>query len=96
MPRHIQDILLEETQTAAEWMNNVMETELPDFDLNKFKEKNVTVHYMPKEERDRWVEKIRPYTDKELEKFGELGEATRKIADEVNKLHPYTPDKTNL
>ena len=96
MPRHIQDILLEETQTAADWMNNVMETELPDFDLNKFKEKNVTVHYMPKEERDRWVEKIRPYTDKELEKFGELGAATRKIADEVNQLHPYTPDKTNL
>jgi hypothetical protein len=39
---------------------------------------------MPKEERDRWVAKIKPYMDERLAAFGELGKATKKIADEVN------------
>jgi TRAP-type C4-dicarboxylate transport system substrate-binding protein len=96
MPANIQNILLEETQKAAEWMNNVMQNELPDLDLKTFKEKGVEVYYMPKEERDRWAAKVKPYTDKELAAFGELGAATKKIADEVNQKYPYAPDKSNF
>ena len=96
MPADIQNILMEETQTAAEWMNKVMQNELPDMDLKTFKEKGINVHYMPKEERDRWVAKIKPYTDKQLASFGELGTAMKKIADEANQQYPYTPDKSNF
>ena len=96
MPADIQNILMEETWTAAEWMNKVMQNELPDMDLKTFKEKGINVHYMPKEERDRWVAKIKPYTDKQLASFGELGTAMKKIADEANQQYPYTPDKSNF
>lgn len=96
MPAKIQNILLEETQAAADWMNNVMLTELPDMDLKTFADKDVSVYYMPKEERDRWQAKIRPYVDKQLDSFGELGAATRKIANEVNEKYSYAPDKSNL
>ena len=58
MPPHIQKILQEETARAADWMANVMVTELPDGDLKVFKEKGVTVHYLPKAERDRWAKQL--------------------------------------
>jgi TRAP-type C4-dicarboxylate transport system substrate-binding protein len=93
MPKHIQQILLEETTRSAEWMNNVVVTELPDSDLKVFKEKGVTVYYMPKEERDRWAKQLEPYKEKQLSSFGELGQKIKKIADDVNKKHPYKANK---
>ena len=96
MPPHIQQILIEETDKAADWMNNVGITELPDMDLKTFEEKGVNVYYLPEDERARWVDKIKPYMDAQLERFGELGAQVRKIADEVNKQYPYKPNKESL
>ena len=93
MPPHIQKILQEETARAADWMANVMVTELPDGDLKVFKEKGVTVNYLPKAERDRWAKQLEPYVEKQLSSFGELGQKVKAIADEMNKKYPYIPDK---
>jgi TRAP-type C4-dicarboxylate transport system substrate-binding protein len=93
MPPHIQKILQEETARATEWMSNVLVTELPDSDLKVFKEKGVTVYYLPKAERERWAKQLEPYKEKQLSSFGELGQKIKKIADEENKKYPYVPDK---
>jgi TRAP-type C4-dicarboxylate transport system substrate-binding protein len=93
MPPHIQKILQEETARAADWMANVMVTELPDSDLKVFKEKGVAIYYLPKEERDKWAKKLEPYNEKQFSSFGELGQKVKKIAEEVNKKYPYVPDK---
>ena len=96
MPSHIQQILVEETQAAAEWMDNVVINELPDVDLKVFAEKGVAVYYISKEERDKWAEKVRPLVEKELGKYGDLGKQMRKIADDVNAQYPYKPNKVAL
>jgi TRAP-type C4-dicarboxylate transport system substrate-binding protein len=70
-----------------------MVTGLPDSDLKVFKEKGVTVHYLPKAERDRWAKQLDPYVEKQLSSFGDLGQKVKKIAEEVNKKYPYVPDK---
>ncbi len=96
MPPHIQKILIEETQKGAEWMNKVVVTELADKDLKTFKEKGVTVYFLPKAERERWAKQLEPYKEKELSAFGDLGQKMRKIAEEANKKNPYVADKTGL
>jgi TRAP-type C4-dicarboxylate transport system substrate-binding protein len=96
MPPHIQKILIEETQTAADWMNKVVVTELAERDLKAFKEKGVTPYFLPKAERERWAKQLEPYKRAQLSKFGELGKAIEKIADDANKKHPYVGDKTAM
>jgi TRAP-type transport system periplasmic protein len=96
MPPNIQKILLEETQKAGDWMNNVVVTELADKDLKVFKEKGVNVYFLPKAERERWAKQLEPYKEKQLSSFGELGQKIRKIADEANKKNPYVADKTGM
>jgi TRAP-type C4-dicarboxylate transport system substrate-binding protein len=93
MPPHIQKILQEETARAADWMANVLVTELPDSDLKVFKEKGVTVYYLPKAERDKWAKQLEPYKEKQLSSFGDLGQKVKKIADDMNKKYPYVPNK---
>lgn len=90
MPSHIQEILLEETHKAVEWMNNVVVTELPEKDLNTFKERGVEVYYLPGEEREKWAEQLKSYKEKQLSGYGDLGPAIKKIAEEVNEEHPYS------
>ena len=90
MPLNIQKILLEETQKAVEWMNNIVVTELPERDLNTFNEKGVEVYYLPKAEREKWAGQLQSYKDEQLSGHGEIGKAIRKIADEVNKEYPYS------
>ena len=90
MPPHIQTILLEETQKATEWMSHITVTELPEKDLSVFKEKGVSVYYVPKEEREKWAAQLESYRKEQLSSHGELGKEIERIADEVNKEYPYT------
>jgi TRAP-type C4-dicarboxylate transport system substrate-binding protein len=90
MPKHIQKILQEETTRASEWMDNVLVTQLPESDLKVFNQKGVTVYYLPKAERDRWAKQLEPYKEKQLSSFGDLGRKIKEIAEEENKLHPYS------
>ena len=91
MPKNIQQILLEEAAAVAEYMNDVVDTKLGADDIKIFKEKHgVEVYIVPKAERDRWVEKLTPYKEEQLAKFGEFGQKVKQIAEEVNNRYPYT------
>jgi TRAP-type C4-dicarboxylate transport system substrate-binding protein len=90
MPKHIQEILQEETVKAADWMTKTTCTVLGDGDMKAFKEKGVSVYFVPKAERDRWEKMLTPYKEKQLVTFGELGQKIKKIAEDANKRHPYT------
>lgn len=94
MPPRIQKILIEETNKAAEWMADMLENRLPDMDLKVFKDKGVSVYYLPKAERDKWAKQLQPYNDKQFSGFGDLGQKVKKISDEINKKYPYVPDKS--
>ena len=90
MPKHIQKILEEETEKSAEWMKGIILGELLDADLKAMREKGVSIHVLPKEERERWVRALAPQVEKQLGEFGEFGNRLKRIADEVNKRHPYS------
>ena len=83
-------MLQEEANAAGEWMNGIIDGELGDKDMQSFKEKGVDVYILPKEERDRWIEKMLPYKEEQLKKFGEFGQKVKQIADDVNAKHPYS------
>ena len=90
MPENIQKILLEEATTSAEWMSRMTDADLGDKDMAFFKEKAVEVYFLPREERIRWIEKVRPYKEAQLEKLGEFGQQVKHIADSVNDRFDYT------
>ena len=96
MPAHIQKILLEEAAKAGDWMADVMATRLPDMDLKTFKEKGVTVYYLPADERAKWAALFTATNEAEIKKFGDLGTQFKKIVDDANKKHPYKADKSNM
>ena len=93
MPKDIQKILLDETKQASDWLADVLVGPLPEGDLKVFKEKGVTVYYLPKGERSKWAKQLEPYKEEQLAKFGELGKKIKSIADKVNKKYPYNPKK---
>jgi TRAP-type transport system periplasmic protein len=97
MPAGTQKILLEETAKAAEWMNTTMQTKLPDMDLKTFKDKGVTLYYLPVAERAKWAGLFKDANEAECKKFGDLGAQFKKIVDDMNKKYPYkADDKGNL
>lgn len=90
MPKHIQKILQEETERAADWLGDVLVGPLPESDLKVFKQKGVTCYYLPNAERDIWANQLEPYKEKQLSSFGELGRKIKEIAEDENKHHPYS------
>lgn len=90
MPDSIQKILQEEVDKAADWMTKTTSTVVGDSDMKAFKEKGVSVYFLPKAERERWKKQLEPYKEKQLESLGELGQKIKKIAEVANKKHPYT------
>lgn len=91
MPKHIQDIFVDEVGKAASWMTEVTVTKLYDQDMKVFKEKGVSLYVVPKAERDRWAEALKSYREQEFSKAGEFGAKVKKIAEEANKKNPrYT------
>ena len=54
--------------------------------LNKMGEE---VYNLPKAERDKWIEKVRPYSDSLIKDMGDFGKEVKKAADRVNSKYPY-------
>jgi TRAP-type C4-dicarboxylate transport system substrate-binding protein len=89
MPKDIQDILVEEGLRAQKRTN--------DFFINVSKENIKTlrdlgleVYKLPKEERDKWVKILQPYTDELFGKMEpEFSEKVKKIAADLNVKYPY-------
>ena len=92
MPKDIQKILQEEATATAEWMNNITDTKIGKDDVKKYKEIGVAVYILPKAERDRWEKALTPHIEKEISRFGEFGQKVKKIADDANRKHPYSPE----
>lgn len=96
MPPRIQKILLEETQTAADWMNHMVAFEIPRQDTKTLSEKGVQVHYLSRAEREKWAKLLEPYKEKQFSTFGDLGKRMKEIADDANRKFPYSPDENAL
>jgi TRAP-type C4-dicarboxylate transport system substrate-binding protein len=90
MPKNIQQILQEEATAVAEFMNATVETKLGDDDFEAFRKNGVEIYIVPKAERDKWIEKLTPYKEKQIAGFGEFGQKVMKIVNEANKRYPYT------
>lgn len=87
MPKHIQDILLEEAQKTSKIISD---TEMVKFekDIEALAAAGVKVYDVLPAERDRWKEAARPYTEKQLERMGDVGRKVVKIAEEANRKFP--------
>jgi TRAP-type C4-dicarboxylate transport system substrate-binding protein len=88
MPTEIQDILSEEMKQLAQ---NINERNIQTFSghIEELTELGVDVYFLPKEERDKWLDLLTPYTSSRLSELGETGQQIQQIADEVNEEHPY-------
>jgi TRAP-type C4-dicarboxylate transport system substrate-binding protein len=95
MPPDIQKILQEEANAAAAWMNKNTNSKLVNVDVKAYKDKGVSVYYVPKAERDKWEKRVAPYRDKMVANTGEFGRKVKKIVDAVNKKYPYTEKGTH-
>ena len=87
MPKNVQDILIEEAWRGAEEMNAAhikAETE----DKGILTAKGMEVYDVPKAERDKWKEAVRPYVDKKLSDMGDFGTKIRQIAEKANSENP--------
>lgn len=90
MPADIKNILAEEVDTTEKFMA-VQIGKLLAEDFEKMKEAGVDIHFLPTAEREKWVEKVAPFSAKQIENFGEFGRSIKAIADEANQHHPYKP-----
>lgn len=87
MPKHIQDILLEETKRTAEKMNQTF-IRLHDEDIDALRALGIDVYILPNAERERWKEAARPFTDSMIANLGEFGQKMKQIADKANAENP--------
>jgi TRAP-type C4-dicarboxylate transport system substrate-binding protein len=88
LPKDIQDILSEEGLVMAQGVGNALlqlEREAPD----QLAELGMEIYVLPKAERDRWHEVLRPYNENLVAGMGEFGQKVVQIADKVNSEHPY-------
>jgi len=89
MPKHIQDILVEEHVRYADDLNALW-TELVHSHPKTLADLGMHVYYLPKAERDRWQAACQPYVDQELAKLpADFVKEFKKIADAANAQYPY-------
>ena len=89
MPPEVQNILQEEVNKQTDWMHSVMK-EMDEKDYAELRKKNVEIYKLPTKERERWVQALIPFREKQLS--SEFGQKISKIADEANKKFPYTAE----
>lgn len=87
MPKDVQDILLEEAWKFSDEMS-AYQIEMAIKDKDTLASLGMTIYELPKAERDRWKEAVRPYVDDKLASLGEFGTKIRQIAEEANAANP--------
>lgn len=88
MPKDMQDALIEEARRASEDMNEA-HFKADKEDPGILTSLGIEVYRVPKAERDKWKEAVRPYVDEKLAAMGEFGDRLRQIAEEANSANPY-------
>lgn len=87
MPKDVQDILMEEAWKKAEILNDIhLQAEAEEKEI--LEGMGMEVYDLPKAERDRWKEAVRPYVEKKLADMGEFGDRIRAIAEKANRENP--------
>jgi TRAP-type C4-dicarboxylate transport system substrate-binding protein len=87
MPKDIQDIMLDEAKAFLQRENEFNQNgqiEIP----KALAEKGMDVYHLPKEERDRWKQAVKPFFDQMVADLGPDCEKIVAIAEEANKAHP--------
>ncbi|MBN1905104.1 MAG: TRAP transporter substrate-binding protein DctP [Deltaproteobacteria bacterium] len=88
MPPDVQQILIEESGMACEWMEQKL-VEYEKEDLEAFIKAKKRVHIISEEERELWRKRLLPYQKQQIESMGEFGQKVKEIADDVNSKYPY-------
>jgi TRAP-type C4-dicarboxylate transport system substrate-binding protein len=89
MPKDIQDIFVEEGKRAQKRTNDFF-LNVAEENPKTLKEMGLEVYSLPKVERDKWVEKLKPYCDSIFEKMDpEFGAKVKEIAAKANAKYPY-------
>jgi C4-dicarboxylate-binding protein DctP len=88
MPPDVQQILLEEVDRAVDWMHKkLLQYEVED--IETFKKRDLHMHIISYNEREKWRQKLQDYQKKQLSSMGEFGIKVKEIADDVNSKNPY-------
>jgi len=87
MPKDIQNILTEEADQLGAVLN---EHYIHNYENNKaaLTDAGVEVYVLPKAERDKWHEVLRPYVEEQLASMGAFGAGIKQIADKANASNP--------
>ncbi len=88
MPKDVQDILVDEFyQLQLDYVGIIIDK----FEeiLTNLSDNGMEIYYLPKAERDRWVEAIQPFNHSLLDQMGDFGIKYQEVADEVNATYPY-------
>jgi len=88
MPKDVQDILMDEGAKLQEAYIDILLTSF-DVTIQELKDYGMDVYFLPKAERDKWVEAVRPYNEGLLGGMGEFGVRVQGIFDQVNAEYPY-------
>jgi TRAP-type C4-dicarboxylate transport system substrate-binding protein len=89
MPKDIQDILVEEGLQAQKRTNDYF-ISVAKGNPNRLRELGLEVYKLPKEERDKWVKILQPYTEELFDKMDpKFSEKVKKIAADLNAKYPY-------
>jgi TRAP-type C4-dicarboxylate transport system substrate-binding protein len=88
LPKDVQDVLIEEMQRVTEEEKAVAIAMVQDAP-KALADLGVDVYYLPKAERDRWQEALRPYNESLIAGLGEFGQETAQIFEESNSKYPY-------
>jgi TRAP-type C4-dicarboxylate transport system substrate-binding protein len=87
MPKSTQDLLTEEVQLLGETLNEHFTNQYLS-NQESLAAAGVEVYVLPKAERDRWYDVIRPYTEEQLASMGAFGTGIKQIADKRNAENP--------
>jgi TRAP-type C4-dicarboxylate transport system substrate-binding protein len=87
MPENLQNKLLELGQWSMQNRNEYF-IAAHDEKIKTLRDLGQEVYILPKEERDKWVDLAKPYTDERLAGMGEFGEQVRIYIDQANKRFP--------
>jgi TRAP-type C4-dicarboxylate transport system substrate-binding protein len=88
MPKDVQNALIEAGKNQQKEANDYF-IGVAQENTGTLTKMGVEVYNLPKAERDKWVEKVRPYSDSLIAGMGDFGKELKKAAKEINSKYPY-------